>query len=924
MEGTQTESFGRLLRRYRREAGLTQEELAERAGVSVRTISDLERGISQAPYRATIDQLAEALRLEEPGREALHAAGARHRGPAAGPASSTAEVRLPPERTSLVGREHEVADAIQLLRRPDVRLLTLTGVGGVGKTRLALRVAATLAGEYGDGTVFVSLASVQDPALVSSAVANALGVREEGPVPIQDRLLAHCAERQMLLVLDNFEQVADAALLVGDLLTSCPGMTILVTSRVPLHLQGEQEVSVPPLGVPGRDARDPASSAPALVVGSPAAALFLQRARAVKPDLAIGDEDALAVAEICRRLDGLPLAIELAAARIKALSPRSLLNRLDRRLPLLTGGARDLPARHQTMRDTIAWSYDLLPEQEQQLFRRLAVFVGGCDVRAAEEVAGLEAPLQGLISLVDQSLLVTAGDERFTMLETVREYGLEQLAAHDEEELVRRRHAAYFLSLARQAEQELTGPEEDAWLRRLELEHDNLRAALAWMRDSLDVESGLQLAGALWRFWYARGHYAEGRRWLIDLLERAGPEISAETRAAGLYAAGAMAFAQSDQGAAIELWGQALPLFREQNDLERVGAVLNAIGTALVDAGNYAQGAELLEESLAIRRALGDPFALAATLNNLANLARYRGHYHHAECLYEESLALYSRAGVKGPKAAALNNLALVALELGDVDRAERLSLESLALYDQSDSVEQRIGCRLNLADVAMERRQYDQARALYQESLEDYLEIGAPGSAAGAELGLGQLALQLGDLAEAEARAEESVSLCGPLEWRGHMNAALLQGDILLARGDSAAARAKYTAVLAETWQRGMSLTAAQALDRCGWAAAAGGQWERATLLCTAAKTLLDTTGATWTRFETEQREFWLEQAYCALSPSCFEEASRRGREEWESTLASVLSRGAPGDGNQCATLSSPPSLPQRRRSRSRGGEGG
>ena len=638
MEGTQTPTFGTLLRRLRRDANLTQEELAEHAGVSVRTISDLERGISQAPYRATIEQLADALHLSTQNQQMLQTA-AQHR------RRLVAEVRpvlpsgnLPREANSLIGRERDEAEAIHILRRQDVRLLTLTGVGGVGKTRLALRLASTTAHDYRHGAVFVHLAGVRDPALVPSVIAAALGVREEGAVPVRDLVIGHCATREMLIVLDNFEQVVDAALFISDLLTGCRELTILVTSRVPLHIQGEHEMAVPPLGLLGTHGHAGNPTSPDIhSARSPAVVLFLQRALAVKPDLKMDDEDAAVVADICRRLDGLPLAIELAAARIKVLAPRALLSRLDRRLPLLTGGARDMPPRHQTMRDTIAWSYDLLTDDHQELFRHLAVFVGGWDVTAAEEVVGQSDLLDALSSLVHQSLLTTVGDERFSMLETVREYGLEQLRAHGEEEEFRNRHARHFLCLAREAEGELIGVNEDVWLHRLEVEHDNLRSALQWALDGGNVVDGLRTAGALWRFWYARGHFVEGKRWLARLLERAGDEAPGEVRAVALYASGAMCFAQSDLAAAIALWTDALPFFRAQNDLFWIGTVLNGLGAATIDVGDYGRAVELLEESLAIRRELSDPFPLAATLNNVANVARYQGRYREAERLYEES-----------------------------------------------------------------------------------------------------------------------------------------------------------------------------------------------------------------------------------------------------------------------------------------------
>jgi predicted ATPase len=427
---------------------------------------------------------------------------------------------LPEQLTSFVGREAELAEVRRLLDR--TRLLTLTGAGGSGKTRLALDVAAQLLGEFGDGAFFVDLSSVTDPVLVPAVVARALRVPELPGRPILESLRDHLRDKELLLVVDNFEQVAEAGAVLEELLTTAPGVKVLVTSRVALALRGEQELVVPPLQLP-----HPQRLADADAVGrSEAVRLFVERAQAVRPEFRLTDQNAPAVAEITARLDGLPLAIELAATRTRVLTPEQMLPRLQQRLSMLTSGARTLPDRQRTLRDAIAWSYDLLEEAERRLFARLSVFAGGWTLESAEAVCdpeglGLDA-LDGLASLVGQSVVVRTepaeGQPRFSMLETIREFGQERLAEDGDLEQVRRRHAEHFLDPALAAEPHLTGADQGEWLDRCDLEQANLRAALRWAADAGQADRAQEAAGALWRFWQQRGHLTEGRRRLEELL----------------------------------------------------------------------------------------------------------------------------------------------------------------------------------------------------------------------------------------------------------------------------------------------------------------------------------------------------------------------------------------------------------------------
>jgi predicted ATPase/DNA-binding SARP family transcriptional activator len=466
---------------------------------------------------------------------------------AAQPLLTARRDNLPVPATPLLGRAAELAQIVSLLAQPACRLLTLVGPGGVGKTRLALEVAAKQLSNFDDGAYFVELAPIRDPALVATTIAQVLELREADDQPVASVLKAWLRERELLLLLDNFEQILDAAPLVGELLASCPRLKLLVTSRAPLRIRGEQELPVAPLALPDlAHLPDPQALSRYAAVE-----LFIQRAVSVQPDFRVTSENAPALAAICSRLEGLPLAIELAAARIKLLSPQGILDRLGSRLALLTWGPRDLPARQQTMRHTIAWSYDLLSAEERRLFRRLAIFAGGCTLEAAEtvcNVSGDSAPavLDGMAALVEQSLLRqderAEGQPYFTMLETIREYGLEQLVTSGELADVQRRYTSYYVAMAETAEPELRGPHQVAWLDRLEREHDNLRAALArCLATAGQAELGLRLAARLGWFWYLHGHLSEGRRWLQQALAQTEHWEHSALRAQAVWIAGALA-----------------------------------------------------------------------------------------------------------------------------------------------------------------------------------------------------------------------------------------------------------------------------------------------------------------------------------------------------------------------------------------------
>ncbi len=634
---------------------------------------------------------------------------------------------LPAQLTALIGREKELAEAKSLLRRDDVRLVTLIGPGGTGKTRLGLELATKLIDHHSDGVFFVPLGEINDPDLVSSAIAQTLGLTEEGGQPIFEILKDYLREKKVLLLLDNFEQLGPSAPLVASLLASCPKLKILVTSREALHVRGEFEYFVPPLRLP--DLGHPLSSEELLK--NPAVSLFVERARAVKSEFVLTDENARLLAEICVRLDGLPLALELAAARIKLLSPHDMLRHLESRLKILTGGPRDLPERQQTLRGAIAWSNDLLIEDEKSLFRKLSAFVGGCTLEAAEAVCsgtgdrGMEV-IDGLSSLVDKSLLVRAQDDdetRFGMLETIRDFALEALIASGEEAEVRRRHANLFLALAEQAEPELIGPKQGVWLQRLEGEHGNIRAALQWSSKRGDMTLGMHMAAALWRFWYARGHLTEGRAWLTEVLAQS-PEQTV-IRAEALNGAGVLAQTQGDYSAARALYEESLAIFRKLAHKRGIAACLNNLGLIAGDQGDHPKARALYEESLAMSRQLQDKPAIARLLNNLALMAQQRGDYAGARSLYDESMVIKRELGDERGIAASLLNLGNLSRDEGDYDRARMLYEESLNLFRKIGEKRGIAYSLNNLGLIACGQSNYDRAMVLFDESLSLFQELG-------------------------------------------------------------------------------------------------------------------------------------------------------------------------------------------------------
>jgi predicted ATPase/DNA-binding winged helix-turn-helix (wHTH) protein len=673
---------------------------------------------------------AEAEPTRAPEAESATPAESRQTPPATAQQRDEQFNNLPVQLTPFIGRKAEAAAVEKLLRREDVRLVTLTGPGGSGKTRLALHVVSRLLDECPAGVFFVALEPITDPHLVISTIAQTLGVKEAGGTTLIESLKSFLRYERVLLILDNFEQVISAAPLLSSLLTATLHLKMLVTSRAALRLSGEHEFQVPPLLLPNLGgAASPAHE----LLQYTSVELFVQRAMAAKSDFLLTERNAHAVAEICIQLDGLPLAIELAAARIKLLPPQAMLVRLETPFKLLTGGARNLPMRQQTMSGTIAWSYDLLTEAEQRLFRRLSVFVGGATLAAAEAVCNPTGDLgldvhDGVASLVDNSLLrqleQAGGEPRFVMLETIREYGLERLKESGELAAIQQQHAHYFLRLAEEADPELGGAQLTFWLEQLEEEYDNLRAVLRWSAAHKEEETALRLVGSLWWFWYLHGHYCEGREWVNKILPRSSPKPSVY-RARALIGAGVLAFLPCEYALAGDYLDQGLALARELNDRTSMALALQVLGSVAREQGHYAQAVARHRESLALWRELDDKRGIARSLNYIGFAAWLHGDFAETTACCEVALGLLREQGDKEGVVWALLNLATVAQYTAAYERATTLGEESLALSRAIGYKEGIAWSLCLLGEVLFRSRSYAHAAAMLQEGLRLQYELG-------------------------------------------------------------------------------------------------------------------------------------------------------------------------------------------------------
>lgn len=817
--------LGQWLRARRRELDLTQAALASLAGCSESSIRKFEAGTLR-PSRQVAELLAERLEVPEPGREdfvrwARSAPGTPppptiQAQPAPRPQPRRPQVgALPVPPTPIVGRDAEAAALREMLSDGTYRLISLTGPPGTGKTRLALHVAEESAGEFRDGVRFVALASITDPDLVPVTIARALDLSEAGGPPIVEQVTRHLSEAEMLLVLDNFEQIVSAGPLVADIMAQVPGCKFIVTSREALHLRGEQIYPVPPLGLPVQPELPPAD-----LLGAPAVALFVQRAREIDPSFALTEENAADVAAICHRVEGLPLAIELAAARIAVFPPPALLARLERRLPLLTDGPRDLPHRQRTLRNAIGSSYDLLDAPEQQLFRVLSVFRDSFTAEAAEAVCDCASEEPGsemverIAALRAKSLLrldTPFEGSRFVMLEMIREYAAERLDESGEVEDTRRRHALYFLTLAEEAEPLIQGGKQNEWLDRLEADHANLRAALAWALAAGDegVEIAARLCIALNKFFLRRGHWTEGRRSTEEALHMLDQALSAsdgdrahrlrELRARLLHFSGMMAYRQSDYDvsnerlrASIELWralgtqparfaevlqdvgtlsvlrdeydradralSEALQIHRDMDNKQGMASVLNLLGFLAMVLGQFDRSEAFLREAVDLFDGMGDQWGTTRTLQLMAVVARNRGEFAAADEMLERTLESSNRLGNKAGTAAALGEMGLVALAQGKLDRAEELTNEVMGLYESLGGVSSWTLGKVVLGLIALNRGKAGEAARYLRDALGTYHQEHA-------RYDMGTCLMAFAGVAAASGRGRRAARLMGASE---------------------------------------------------------------------------------------------------------------------------------------------------------------
>jgi predicted ATPase/DNA-binding XRE family transcriptional regulator len=699
------QAFGELLRRYRTDSGLTQEKLAERAVISARTVSDIERGLRNAVYRDTASRLADAFNLEGPDREAFEEAARRGairgRARAPGKAIEFEGIRsgLPMPLTKLIGREDDLRAILAALGTPEIRVLTIVGPGGIGKSRLAIEAANQARAGFADGAFFVPLAVTRDAGLVPTLMARELGVmavRKALPEALRD----HLHEREVLVVLDTFEHVLPAAAFVAELAVACPRLTFLVTSRAPLRVRGEHEVQLAPLEVPD------ASAGIVDLHAYPATALFIELAHAVRPDLVLNERTAAAIVQICRRLEGLPLALELAAARLRHLPLATLEDQLGDRLNVLVGGPRDLPARHRAMRDTIAWSYDLLRAGEQRLFRHLSVFAGGWTLTAAQSIRAANGADGGLLPdlsvLVDSNLVTVhervVDEPRWGMLDVIREFAAEQSRAHGEAIELARRHATLFAELAEAAEPELGRARQEWWHRRLQAEQDNLRAALAWSLELGETTLARRIAGAIWLFWRRNGDYREARLWLDRALAgdvRHAPAFSDGSSSAGpsqpaddspirrkvLWGDAWISYYQGDYAHARRLGDELLRLARAGGDEIGIRNGLTIRGIVAIAEQRYADALPPLEEAVRICREVCSPWLLATSLLNLGQATMHAPDLTPSLGLLKEALRRYRDLGDSLFVARTTGYLGYVALMRGDARTAKRLFVASLRSF---------------------------------------------------------------------------------------------------------------------------------------------------------------------------------------------------------------------------------------------------
>lgn len=894
-------SFGRMIAQRRRALDITQADLAEKVGVSVPYIRMIEAD-TRRPRRSTAERLAKELSIpNEEWVAFFNAARTEYHDPA----------NLPVPLTPLIGRAKELADASRKLKR-EVRLLTLTGEPGIGKTRLGLEVAKSLTNKFRDGVFFVNLAAISDPAFVVPTILQTIGVKEISDASALETLKTYLRDKQILLMLDNFEQVIDAAPFIAEILESAPNLKMLITSREVLHLKGERRVEVSPLALP-----DPKHLPPVEELARYAGVeVFVYYAKTIKPTFTLTQANAPTVTEICIRLEGIPLAIELAAAQIKLLNSRALLARLRSRLTEFKSRTVG-PARQQTLRAAIDWSYELLTTAEQALFARMGVFAGGCTLEAAEAILSddpqvspaeltvyipASAVLDGLSSLIDKSLLRQAddkdGEPRFTMLETIREFAQERLIATGESEAIVRKHARYYLELAEAASPALEGSQANEWLDHLERENGNLLAALDWARNRNDTAILLRLCVALWRFWEVRGYLSVGRSWLKDALAPVSNSASNTSdelpalRASVLQGAGALAYDQGDYEQATALFEESMSLSRSIGDTKRTAEVLNDLGVIARRWGDFQQATALYEEGLALSRAARDRAGIATSLSNLGNIAHIQGDYDQATALFNESLAMRRTLGATRGMAWAKTNRGLVVCDQGDYEQAVTLFTESLTLFQE---LEDDLGVATSftrLGRVARYQGDTHQAAELLNKGLNMLRELGDKLGIAKALNILGDVARDRGEYEQATTHYRESLALFREIQENyGIAWSVSNVGDIALDQDDFSLATTSYKESLHLRQKLGDKMGIAYVLEGFAGVAAKWRQPERAAQLFGAAEVLRDSIKAMLAPPECVIYDRYVAIAREQLDAATFDAAWAAGREmPLDQTIAYAL----------------------------------